>query len=499
MNKHYYLLSSLRSNIRPSVVSRSRLPTQYTFETGTRFRKLSAMATATHIQLSPTTDSGIYSSNVREDSARTASELLQEDMAKHHVFFNDQGFHNHIPHQLLSIYALGATPEQIKAGYQRNEGYQRPARPADQEVILSMRDSVEFQKYLGREKHYPNYLAFFQQEIDSKGVGETLKGYLFAGDERAESMLCRLFGGACCLTSPTLYAPMLTSEYLGLIHPLIHLSFGLEFNQPAIVAQGLAQAAVHADWIGREFFLPAEKQAGGIGKQGQKTLLQLLNEIRADKALVESVQWKDENKIRDGVLTRAPGAMLTYAAQYTVSEDQVDERLADMINTVVYYTSTAQRPSRAMKLDFFFIHCLNSSIFFSKIMKLPILDQRSKLRLLEWKGRMDLLMYTSRGTPDLLLEEVARYPAKENWSQIFARSVAHPGDDGHLAKLTRALAHGQKVCEPYESSNPEMPIRGDVWLRIGNIAVDSTVEEGKPMWVRSTGFDEAWEPEGSRL
>jgi len=82
---------------------------------------------------------------------------------------------------------------------------------------------------------------------------------------------------------------------------------------------------------------------------------------------------------------------------------------------------------------------------------------------------MDLLMYTSRGTPDLLLEEVAKYPIKEDWSQVFARCLAHPGDDGHLAKLTRALAHGQQVCLPYESTNPQMPIRGDMWLRIGNI------------------------------
>jgi hypothetical protein len=71
-------------------------------------------------------------------------------------------------------------------------------------------------------------------------------------------------------------------------------------------------------------------------------------------------------------------------------------------------------------------------------------------------------MYTSRGTPDPLLDEVANYPLKGDWSQIFARSIAHPSDGGHLAKLTRALAHGQKVCQAYERN-------GDMWLRIGNI------------------------------
>ena len=120
----------------------------------------------------------------------------------------------------------------------------------------------------------------------------------------------------------------------GLVHPLIHLGFGIEFNQPAIVAQGLAQTAVHDDWLGRAFFLPAEMMAGGVGKPGQKSLLQLINEMRADKALVQSVQWSDSNKIKDGVLHRAPEQMLNYASQFTVSEDQMEERLADMINTV---------------------------------------------------------------------------------------------------------------------------------------------------------------------
>lgn len=57
---------------------------------------LSTMATARKIQLSAQTDTGIFSSGVREDTARAASEALQTDMESHHVFFNDDGFHSTI-------------------------------------------------------------------------------------------------------------------------------------------------------------------------------------------------------------------------------------------------------------------------------------------------------------------------------------------------------------------------------------------------------------------
>lgn len=48
---------------------------------------------------------------------------------------------------------------------------------------------------MGKEENYPNFLAFFQQELEAKGVGSVLKEYLFSGDESAESMMVRLFGG----------------------------------------------------------------------------------------------------------------------------------------------------------------------------------------------------------------------------------------------------------------------------------------------------------------
>lgn len=137
---------------------------------------------------------------------------------------------------------------------------------------------------------------------------------------------------------------------------------------------------------------------------------------------------------------------------------------------LVYYTSAAQRPNKAVKLDFFFIHCLNSSIFFSKLVRLPALSQQTRLRLLEWKGRMDLLMYVSRGCPELLRDEITNYPAKNDWTTLFARAASHPEDDGHLAKFVRAVAHGENVCKPFESHGQQaIPISGKMWLQIGNM------------------------------
>ena len=70
--------------------------------------------------------------------------------------------------------------------------------------------------------------------------------------------------------------------FAGFLHPLIHLGFGVEFQQPAIVAEALAQAAVHDNWIG-PFLHGAEEAAASIDES--KGLVQLLNEIRADKKL----------------------------------------------------------------------------------------------------------------------------------------------------------------------------------------------------------------------
>lgn len=122
-------------------------------------------------------------------------------------------------------------------------------------------------------------------------------------------------------------------RHLGLIHPFIHLGFGLEFSQPAIVAQALGQTAVHEARI-KDYLIPAEKAAGGVGKPGNKTLVQIMDEMRADEKLRNAPHWGDENKIFDGIMKRAPEEMIRYASQFTVGPEQIDEKHAELINSV---------------------------------------------------------------------------------------------------------------------------------------------------------------------
>lgn len=117
------------------------------------------------------------------------------------------------------------------------------------------------------------------------------------------------------------------------------------------------------------------------------------------------------------------------------------------------------------------MHCLNATVFLPSFLALPDLDISSKVRLLEWKGRLDLLFYVSRGTPELHLDEITKYKPSRDWKAIFAQTTENDQDDGHASKLVRALAHGEQVSRPFEAQAREkgLMITGDMWLKIGNM------------------------------
>ena len=97
--------------------------------------------------------------------------------------------------------------------------------------------------------------------------------------------------------------------------------------------------------------------------------------------------------------------------------------------------------------------------------------QRKQGEAIELKGRLDLCLYASRRSPPLLLEEITNYAPKyddSSWNAVFARARAF-GDDGHTCKMVRALAHGERVCAPFEGDNPNFRIKGKMWLQLANM------------------------------
>jgi len=116
--------------------------------------------------------------------------------------------------------------------------------------------------------------------------------YLFSGDTLAESLLSRMFAG--------------------LVHPIIHLGFGIEFQQPAIIAQAFAQVSVHEDYLGEAFFIPAEETAGGLGLRGDKTLVEIIDQMRTDQKVKAGAHHGDTDRFVDGLLKRARTETVQY-------------------------------------------------------------------------------------------------------------------------------------------------------------------------------------------
>lgn len=122
----------------------------------------------------------------------------------------DQVSTDHIVHHVLTLYALGATPEQIQGQYDNNKSYQRSPEPVDNSIIEHLRDGSQFSRYLGNGRYYHDYLIFFQSQIDKKGYEDVINEYLLKGDERADDMLCRLYAGKPYNNSPNSQLDSLT-------------------------------------------------------------------------------------------------------------------------------------------------------------------------------------------------------------------------------------------------------------------------------------------------
>ncbi|KAH7152447.1 hypothetical protein B0J13DRAFT_522738 [Dactylonectria estremocensis] len=435
-------------------------------------------ATPFRIDVEPK-QSGLLGLKLGHEEAAKVTELLQHDLDKHHVFFNAEGYHDHLVHHLLTLYGTGASTKDLQKAFDANVSYQLKAmEPRDQVVEQLSKDWSGAKNYVGKGRQYPSFLRFFQGEIERLGWQEVLMEYLFKDDERGRDLQSRLFGG--------------------LLHPLIQLMYGLEWEQPATIASGLAQIAVHDNRL-QDFFTRSQYAANARPDSFQMgSIMDLYDKIGQNEKLATSARWEDPNRIYDGVLKRAPDEMIELASQVKVRAEDLEERTAEMIHTTAYVVTTAAfRPPHVPKLDFFLTHHATSAPFFLVLNKYPWIPTDVKVRLLETKIRMDLVQYIARGCPSLDPEAVFSYVPKDAASLVTNPEDLLPRihtivDDGHTVKLSRALILAQRASEPY-AGRPWIQIAGhDAWSRAHCLLLDCN-EHWEVKWVRAAGFKEAWE------
>ncbi|CEJ82717.1 hypothetical protein VHEMI02766 [[Torrubiella] hemipterigena] len=464
------------------------------------------MATSSRVQVADH-QTGLLAQTQTSEAANVVSSLLQRDMEGHHVYFNDRGFHNHIPHHLLSLYGTGCTVQNLQDAYTLNAAYQIKSKESNHDILKELQEDFDtaFINHAGNSGHYSSFLAYFQQQVAAIGVEACISKYLFGSGETAEAMFRRLFAGV--------------------LHPLIQLMFGLEWEQPAIVAEALAQIAIHREEIGG-FFADVEIRAAQLNASGGtshpvRSVIDILEAAHAEHPALVAAGSPEFMGSLYGPLVDGSyrEELLDLLAAISVDPTCLDERIDEMVHTCAYVCSaTAFCPPYQPKFDFFFIHRNNASPFFIWLKTQDWIAQAHKIRLLEWKLRGLVLEYLSRGSPPLRLDNIRSYVPKDIQRGKAETPVTSPEillprfhasrDDGHVIKVARSFLLAQKLTQPH-LDKPKQPawlrlVDDESWLKAHYILLDATegveglgLEGNKIRWVYGIGFEESWR--GSRI
>ncbi|KAK4147652.1 uncharacterized protein C8A04DRAFT_33805 [Dichotomopilus funicola] len=412
---------------------------------------------ATTVHLSPRTSPGYtHVAGLTDECAKKTSELLTVNHKLYHTRWN-LTFHNHIAHHLLAIWALGGSPAEIQDMWDYNAPYQgaieRPRAADSPEPDL--KDPVQFEKCLGVDDCYLDFLRFFEGEIAEKGVPAVIHEYLLKGDERADDIFGRM--------------------YTDLVHPIIHLGSALEFDQPGLVAEALAGACVHFSWP-KTFLLPTEEHVRSNPGEQSTPFLQLLDGMRHDPVIASGVRDGDPfNKIPDAFLKRVtPAQLVPHLSRFRVKAEPEDLRrkTTEMLYASAYVLGAAQRPGKREKMDFVTLHSATLAVFYPALLALDWLSDAEKARMLEAKVRVDAVMYAGCACPALyperIIDYVPQHPA-DGWPELIHRAIVYR-DEGHAAKLIRALYCVEQLDEPVPEN---FPIGKEHLIKIAHMAMDS--------------------------
>ncbi|KAG0277758.1 hypothetical protein BGZ96_002723 [Linnemannia gamsii] len=357
----------------------------------------------------------------------TVAELLEENHYKHHAFFNEKGFHNHLAHGILASYSLGVSPERLRAIYKSHAVEQRPIGSLKKSFT-----SADWKSEVGNQEFYASYLEFFRHEVPKLGRVEAIVKYAFDTD-----VLGRTFSGA--------------------FHPLIHLGYGIDFGIDAVVAEGLAMMAITSTMMAPFVVAPTtsvERMTTKVVSQlsmsepsSPKTIVDMLTTLREDRELDNVTSYSSATKNMDVIKSEVAVARV----QELISEWKIEETTQDIdLKTKELYKAcllvagaTGIRNGK-VKQDFFLMHALTSLLFVHKLVH--ALPPSYAVSLLKSHLSATLAFYISRGRPLVDVEALMNYRGQQTldssnpWLSMIKRAIEI--EDVHVIKVVRSCAFG---------------------------------------------------------
>ncbi|KAF9230922.1 hypothetical protein BU15DRAFT_83025 [Melanogaster broomeanus] len=161
------------------------------------------------------------------ESVAALQHVLKDNHNRYHIFFNYVRFHDHAGYRALAIYALGGSASLIKNYYEQDGKNQRPAVKSPGPIT-----EENFVEHLGDENFYQGYVTFFNKQIDEKGAAGTLEEFIFSEKYNFQD-------GRDATRQPEMLFRLMD----GLLHPMIHVGYGIEFGLKGMLAEGLALCA----------------------------------------------------------------------------------------------------------------------------------------------------------------------------------------------------------------------------------------------------------------
>ncbi|TFY67493.1 hypothetical protein EVJ58_g1578 [Rhodofomes roseus] len=387
---------------------------------------------------------------------------LKDNHTQFHAFRNEQGLHNTMPHQLLALFAMGGSTPLYDAVYKKQEAELLTAFQSPEEITAE-----NYHKFLGNKDYYDAYLEYFHRVVFELGFAATLDEYL-------------LSRGA---NYPETGAPrhMVNRLLARSFHPMIYLGYGIEFGVPGLVAEGLAQMAVHPQeapslLLASDFEIPEDAadapdlpplQAGfssltlnerkrslltlkylkGDNKFAVHAFTVLARIVKDDRFKCSALNLKPQEDLSEAALLlehvgkEVGNAIVEYAADWLpddsgayILESKVEELC--WLGTLLYGIGGYQ--TDGFVADYYLMHIVTSSIFLPSF--LAYLSPASAIVLLRTFLRTTLAWYVARGRPAPPIPQVLRRHGSVSASQARRQArgcglreplvPAHPVDPG---------------------------------------------------------------------